>query len=307
MPPSRDDDYDWLYGRERRPSEPEPTKVILPPSRRGAPRPATLRGDDPPRPPDTIRVRAADRSRSRRRRRAGRTVVRRGRRRLGHRRPQRPSRGPDTTPARQAAEAPSGVEHSSQCSASRWLIFVWLIAVPVYAWSQISRVDDAPAGEAAADQPGTTFLLVGSDSREGLSKAEPKRLGTGSTAGQRTDTIMIVSMPPGGKPALISVPRDSYVPIPTTARTRSTPPTPSAARSCWSRRSRRTPGCGSTPTPRSGSAASSTSSTRWAASRCACRGDQGPRQPPQSAEGLPDPRRQSTPSATSGCASRPSR
>jgi LCP family protein required for cell wall assembly len=57
-------------------------------------------------------------------------------------------------------------------------------------------------------------LLVGSDSRAGLSKAEQKRLGTGSTGGQRTDTIMIVYVPPGGKPALISVPRDSYVDIP---------------------------------------------------------------------------------------------
>jgi LCP family protein required for cell wall assembly len=57
-------------------------------------------------------------------------------------------------------------------------------------------------------------LLVGSDSRAGLSKAEQKRLGTGSTGGQRTDTIMIVYVPPGGKSALISVPRDSYVDIP---------------------------------------------------------------------------------------------
>ena len=40
--------------------------------------------------------------------------------------------------------------------------------------------------------------------------------------------------------------------------TRSTPRTPSADPSCWSRRSSRTPGCGSTPTPRSASVASST-------------------------------------------------
>ena len=93
-------------------------------------------------------------------------------------------------------------------------ILVWLVAVPIYAWSRIERVDDEPSGERPANQPGTTFLLVGSDSREGLTKAERKKLGTGSTEGQRTDTIMIVSIPPGGKPALISVPRDSYVPIP---------------------------------------------------------------------------------------------
>ena len=93
-------------------------------------------------------------------------------------------------------------------------LLVWLIAIPVYAWLRIDRVDAAPSGERPANQPGTTFLLVGSDSREGLSKAEQKKLGTGSTEGQRTDTIMILSIPPSGKPALISVPRDSYVPIP---------------------------------------------------------------------------------------------
>jgi LCP family protein required for cell wall assembly len=94
------------------------------------------------------------------------------------------------------------------------VILLWLIAVPVIAWSQISRVDAEPAGDRPADQPGTTFLLVGSDSREGLTAEDRKRLGTGNSGGQRTDTIMILSIPPGGRPALISVPRDSYVTIP---------------------------------------------------------------------------------------------
>lgn len=94
------------------------------------------------------------------------------------------------------------------------LWIVALVAIPIYAWSQIQRVDDVPPGKRPADQPGKTFLLVGSDSREGLSKAEQKRLGTGSTAGRRTDTIMILYVPRSGKPALISVPRDSYLSIP---------------------------------------------------------------------------------------------
>ncbi|HJY46392.1 MAG TPA: LCP family protein [Propionibacteriaceae bacterium] len=94
------------------------------------------------------------------------------------------------------------------------LFILWLVAVPAYAWTQIARVDAAPAGQRPADQPGKTFLLVGSDSRAGLSKAEQRRLGTGSTGGQRTDTIMLVYVPITGKPALISVPRDSYVDVP---------------------------------------------------------------------------------------------
>ena len=95
------------------------------------------------------------------------------------------------------------------------LVFVvGLVGIPAYAWSQVSRVDEAPSGSRPGNQPGTTFLLVGSDSRAGLTKAERKKLGTGNSAGQRTDTIMILYIPPGGKPALISLPRDSYVPIP---------------------------------------------------------------------------------------------
>jgi LCP family protein required for cell wall assembly len=101
------------------------------------------------------------------------------------------------------------------------LVFVlWLIAVPAYAWTQIARVDAAPSGQRPADQPGKTFLLVGSDSRAGLSKAEQRRLGTGSTGGQRTDTIMLVYVPLTGKPALISVPRDSYVDVPRNGKNR---------------------------------------------------------------------------------------
>jgi LCP family protein required for cell wall assembly len=91
---------------------------------------------------------------------------------------------------------------------------IWLVGVPGYAWSRVDRVDDAPAGQRPADQPGQTFLLVGSDSREGLSKADQKKLGTGDVGGQRTDTIMLLYVPLVGKPALISIPRDSYVPIP---------------------------------------------------------------------------------------------
>ena len=143
------------------------------------------------------------------------------------------------------------------------LVFIlWLVAVPAYAWTQVARVDAAPSGQRPADQPGKTFLLVGSDSRAGLSKAEQKRLGTGSAGGQRTDTIMLVYVPPGGKSALISIPVTPTSTFQGTARTRSTPRTRSAALSCWCRRSSRTPAFASTAIWRSGLAASSTSSTR---------------------------------------------
>jgi LCP family protein required for cell wall assembly len=73
----------------------------------------------------------------------------------------------------------------------------------------------AASNVALADTAGTNWLLVGSDSREGLTKAERRELHTGKDEGsQRTDTIMVINISDSGKPTLISLPRDSYVTIP---------------------------------------------------------------------------------------------
>ena len=95
-----------------------------------------------------------------------------------------------------------------------WLVF--LVAVPLWSVSRIDKVDIEPAGgERPASQPGTTYLLVGSDSRRGLSEAENRRLGTGGVGdvGQRTDTIMLLHTG-SGPDMLLSIPRDSIVDIP---------------------------------------------------------------------------------------------
>jgi LCP family protein required for cell wall assembly len=94
------------------------------------------------------------------------------------------------------------------------LFLLVLISVPLYAWGKIDKVDAFPAGKRPAETPGTTYLMVGSDSREGLSAAEKKKLGTGSSPGQRTDSIMLMHVPESGPTVLISVPRDSWLPIP---------------------------------------------------------------------------------------------
>jgi LCP family protein required for cell wall assembly len=94
-----------------------------------------------------------------------------------------------------------------------WLAF--MVFTPLHAWNSVAKVDTTPAGERPADGPGYNYLLVGSDSREGLTDAQKQELHTGSAAGRRTDSIILVHVPQGGgKPALISLPRDSYVPIP---------------------------------------------------------------------------------------------
>ena len=78
---------------------------------------------------------------------------------------------------------------------------------------------------------------------------------------------------------------------PGTARTRSTPPTRSAAPRCSSRRSRARPASGSTSTSRSGWAGWPASSTRSAASRCAPSGHGRQAGRAQDQEGLPGGRR----------------
>jgi LCP family protein required for cell wall assembly len=97
-----------------------------------------------------------------------------------------------------------------------WVAFmVW---VPLHAWAGVQRVNATPVAERPAASKGHDYVLVGSDSREGLTAAQQKALHTGSVSaagGKRTDSIILVHVPAGdGKPAMISLPRDSYVPIP---------------------------------------------------------------------------------------------
>ena len=88
----------------------------------------------------------------------------------------------------------------------RWLValvaawLLYLVAVPVYAWTSLSTVGAEPRGDRPEDQPGTTYLVVGSDARKGLS-------------GRRTDTIMLLHTGRGPN-LLLSVPRDSLVEVP---------------------------------------------------------------------------------------------
>ena len=84
----------------------------------------------------------------------------------------------------------------------------------IHATSSLNKIPVVP-NETLADTAGTNWLLVGSDSREGLTKAERKELHTGKDEGsQRTDTLMIINIDDSGKSTLVSLPRDSYVTIP---------------------------------------------------------------------------------------------
>ena len=92
-----------------------------------------------------------------------------------------------------------------------WLVF--LLAVPLIVWRKVDRVDASPSDDRPSAQPGTTYLLVGSDSRAGLTRKQELDLGTGRAAGRRTDSIMLLHTGSGPN-LLMSIPRDSIVPIP---------------------------------------------------------------------------------------------
>jgi LCP family protein required for cell wall assembly len=96
------------------------------------------------------------------------------------------------------------------------VVVVLAVSVSTYFWADsklrrevdLSKITDAPA-----KGKGTNYLIVGSDSREGLTPAEEKELHTGSDSGQRTDSMMILHTGKNGT-TMMSLPRDSYVTIP---------------------------------------------------------------------------------------------
>ena len=60
---------------------------------------------------------------------------------------------------------------------------------------------------------GTNWLIAGSDQRTGISRSVRAQLHLGSEGADASDSLMLLHTG-SGKPVLISIPRDSYVPIP---------------------------------------------------------------------------------------------
>jgi LCP family protein required for cell wall assembly len=88
-----------------------------------------------------------------------------------------------------------------------------------FGWRFVSQLVSRNAQQVQGLSPnhgrGTNFLLVGSDTRAGLSQADLNRLGTAEVSGQRTDTIILVHMSQRDQKAvMMSIPRDLKVDIP---------------------------------------------------------------------------------------------
>lgn len=96
------------------------------------------------------------------------------------------------------------------------VVVVLAVSVGTYFWAdgKLKReVDLSKVIERPSEGDGTNYLVVGSDSREGMTAEDKKKLHTGSAEGKRTDSMMILHDGSNG-PTLISLPRDSNVEIP---------------------------------------------------------------------------------------------
>ena len=102
------------------------------------------------------------------------------------------------------------------------VVLVFLVAVVAGVLWTDSSLHRIPALADYADRPasgaGTTWLLVGSDSRQHLTPEQQANLATGGDVGNgRTDTILLVHIPApwsSTRTTMVSIPRDSYVEIP---------------------------------------------------------------------------------------------
>ena len=98
------------------------------------------------------------------------------------------------------------------------LLLAVVLVVPswFYLWAnaRLQRVDALQDYEGRPGrQDGEVFMIVGSDSRDGLDDDQIRELSTGRAEGRRTDTIMLLYIPDtdDARPTIVSVPRDSYV------------------------------------------------------------------------------------------------
>ncbi|MEA2973223.1 MAG: hypothetical protein QOG82_1681 [Actinomycetota bacterium] len=146
-------------------------------------------------------------------------------------RPPTPARGrlgggpPTGPPPRRPPQAPRAVVLKQRRRRRRFIVgLTFFLSASVsmvgssyvylqYRLGQIPRVD---VPSLVGDRQGEVMnvLLVGSDSRDRLEGEDALQAGKGAVSGQRSDTIMVLHIDPAQEQAaILSIPRDLYVPI----------------------------------------------------------------------------------------------
>lgn len=124
-------------------------------------------------------------------------------------------------PAAAPAPAPAPVAPTAPVATPRRrkrrhpiLTTLCLILILVLAWGAFlmwdanTNMGRVSALSGAADTPGTTYLLAGSDSRADGAVQD------GFNESERADSIMLVNVAPNGQKVALSIPRDTYAEIP---------------------------------------------------------------------------------------------
>ncbi|WP_314901037.1 LCP family protein [Actinomyces naeslundii] len=129
----------------------------------------------------------------------------------GHQSPEEPAPGRPTFEPEQSREPKR--PRPSWRRILRWTVIAIVVVLALIAarvawlWndvsSQLHRVD---ALSGAADTPGETWLIVGSDARGGIVQDD--------TEGARADSVMLLHKAENGQTSLTSLPRDTFVDIP---------------------------------------------------------------------------------------------
>ncbi len=142
--------------------------------------------------------------------------------------PARTVPAPDIRPNRTAAAEPAATRSRRWWPPSRRtvvrtallaLLVVLVLGVfgLVWGYSQFNSIDTVALDEVLASGNGTNYLIVGSDSRDGVSADDENAgalLGDGAADGgaERSDTILVLRIADGGA-RMLSVPRDLLVTI----------------------------------------------------------------------------------------------
>jgi LCP family protein required for cell wall assembly len=93
------------------------------------------------------------------------------------------------------------------------VVLIIALVAGSYVWLDGKLNRDVTLPASTATSAGENWLISGTDTRSGLSRTQKDELHVGSDVDNNSDSLMLLHLG-GPTPVLISIPRDSYVPIP---------------------------------------------------------------------------------------------
>ena len=100
------------------------------------------------------------------------------------------------------------------------IVVILPLFVFIFGWWQFSKIDRVNVESVLsprAGRKGTNYLIVGTDSREGVVEIDADAAVFGEASGARTDSIMVLHLD-GSSSQLLSIPRDLWITDPATGK-----------------------------------------------------------------------------------------